>query len=258
MRHPNVLAIHGAGTHHGRVGLWCDLIEEITLGEKLRREGPLELEPALDFVIDLAGALASVHAAGLVHCDVKSSNVMLGPDNRIILMDFGSGKDAQEGTGKREMSFDTPMFMAPELFRGQEPHPPSDIYSLGVLLFYMLSNRFPIEAKTFPEIIAHHVEGQRLALNEAKPGLAKPLRELVEARLSADPEGRPSPARLVSRLKWIKELPVRRIKQRLQVGLVTVLCLGVLLASWGWFTAKRETTCPPGANRNAGYFRLSE
>ena len=241
VRHPNVLAIHGAGTHNGRVGLWCDLIQGDTLGEKLRRDGPFEFEPALVLALGLAEALASVHRAGIVHCDIKSSNVMLDADGRVVLMDFGAGNDARQNGRKKEMSFGTPLYMAPELFKGQSAQTPCDIYSFGVLLFQTLTNRFPIEAKTLPEIIYQHETGRYLALNKLRPGLPKPLVDLVHSCLASDPDARPKAEELVKRLQWIVEIPDRKLKQRLRLGLIAVLCLGILVSSWGYFKAKRET-----------------
>ena len=134
IRHPNVLAVHGAGSHNNRVGLWCDLIEGVTLSEKLRQEGPLTADQALSFATGLSDALARVHEAGMVHCDVKSSNVMIGADGRIVLMDFGAGNDlCDEKT--QETSFGTPLYMAPELFQDQSPQTACDIYSLGGAAF---------------------------------------------------------------------------------------------------------------------------
>ena len=90
VRHPNVLVIHGADEHEGRVGLWTDLVRGKTLEQILTEQGPQGADEAARYGIEVCKALAAVHGAGLVHRDVKTSNVMREQGGRIILMDFGS------------------------------------------------------------------------------------------------------------------------------------------------------------------------
>ena len=91
VRHPNVIVVHGADVHDSRVGLWTDLVTGNTLEQWLAQEGPLSAEETALIGLDLCRALAAVHAAGLVHGDVKTTNVMRERGGRIVLMDFGAG-----------------------------------------------------------------------------------------------------------------------------------------------------------------------
>ncbi len=187
-RHPNVLAIHGVEVRDGMVGLWTELVRGQTLEERLAAQGPLPIEEVVRSGIDLARALAAVHDAGLIHGDVKTSNAMVEEDGRTLLMDFGAGT-------RRHMSatlvHGTPLFMAPELLRGDPPSVAGDLYSLGVVLYRLLTGRYPIDAGDWNELLDRQSRGERLPLEELRPGLPAPLVRGIERALAPDPANRP-------------------------------------------------------------------
>src|SRR5439155_25572190 len=116
--HPNVVIVHGAERHDGRVGLWMELVRGRTLDQLRGEHGLFGEREATLIGLDLCRALAAVHAAGIVHRDIKTANVMREEGGRIVLMDFGMGLDiAQEGRVSGSLT-GTPLYMAPELFRG--------------------------------------------------------------------------------------------------------------------------------------------
>jgi serine/threonine protein kinase/Tol biopolymer transport system component len=138
VRHPNIVAVHGAARIDGRVGLWMEFVRGRTLAEVVERDGPLSPARAAAVAVALCEALAVVHAAGLVHRDVKARNVMLADDGRVVLMDFGAGGDV------RHAGFDragTPLYLAPEVAAGAPATPQSDVYAVGVLLQYLVTGR---------------------------------------------------------------------------------------------------------------------
>jgi eukaryotic-like serine/threonine-protein kinase len=189
VRHPNVLVVHGAAEHNGRRGLWTDLIRGKTLEQAVAEQGPFGASEAASIGISMCGAVAAVHNAGLVHRDIKASNVMRETGGRIVLMDFGSAADplhASEDGGERELS-GTPFYMAPELFRHQAPSPASDIYSLGVLLYRIVSGGYPVEAGSCSELIDKHRKGQVRPLRDARPELPSPFVQAIERALEPDP-----------------------------------------------------------------------
>src|SRR5262245_36476634 len=144
VRHPNVVSVHGADMHDGRIGFWMDLIEGETLAD-LVANGRLSAGEASHIGGEVCLALAAVHHANLVHRDVKAQNVMRASDGgRIILMDFGAG----EFIGTRSNSGrvrGTPLYLAPEIFKGADATVASDIYSLGVLLYHLVTGEYPVE-----------------------------------------------------------------------------------------------------------------
>ena len=191
VRHPNVVVVHGADIHGGRVGLWTDLVAGHDLEQWLAQEGPLSADGAALIGLDLCRALAAVHASGLVHGDVKTTNVMRERGGRIVLMDFGAGVERVESGGATTGSaLGTPVVMAPELLRGEAPSPASDIYSLGVLLYRLLSGRYPVEAKTLPEL-QERVQREGFApLRDARPDLPAEFVAIIERAISPSPADR--------------------------------------------------------------------
>src|SRR4029453_5053105 len=103
-------------------------------------------------------AVEAVHRAGLLHRDIKAGNVMLADDGRVVLMDFGAGRDFPD-CGHEVAG--TPLFLAPELLKGQAAMPQSDVYSIGVVLYYLLTGSYPVDGATTEDVIAAHAAGVR-------------------------------------------------------------------------------------------------
>ncbi len=195
VRHPNVLTVHGADEHDGRVGMWTDLVVGRDLEAILQRHGPFSAREASAVGLELCAALAAVHARGLVHGDVKTRNVMRdeGDDSpgRIVLMDFGSAHDAALAmTAGRDASIGTPLAMAPEVLRGEPATPAADLYSLGVLLFRLATGRYPIEAATLDELRQKHAQRARASLRSLRPELPRGFVRAVEQALAPAPRER--------------------------------------------------------------------
>jgi serine/threonine protein kinase/Tol biopolymer transport system component len=134
LHHPNIVSVYGAARHEGRVGIWMEYIRGRTLADVIRQDGPLPAARVAEIGVALCAALEAVHRANLVHRDVKAQNVMLTPEGRVVLMDFGAGRD------RLHAALDlagTPAYLAPEVARGEPATPRSDIYSLGVLLRFL-------------------------------------------------------------------------------------------------------------------------
>jgi serine/threonine protein kinase/tetratricopeptide (TPR) repeat protein len=205
LHHPNVINVYGADTHEGRVGFWMEFLEGQTLKQWIDAHGPMSSREATLIGIDLCRALAAVHAAGLVHRDVKAQNVMRGPKGRTVLMDFGTGIE----TGEISRLAGTPLYMAPELLAGGPATPKSDLYSAGALLFYLVSGEFPVTGPSFAHIKAAHAAGSRKTVRDVRPDLPAAFVKVVDRALSSDPAARPTTAgALEAELAASLELPV--------------------------------------------------
>jgi tetratricopeptide (TPR) repeat protein/TolB-like protein len=187
VRHPNVVTIHGAEVRDGRVGLWMELIHGQTLETWLRTHGTMGAGEAGALGIDVCRALAAVHAAGLVHGDIKAQNVMREDGGRLVLMDFGAGR--VQGSGAANVA-GTPMYLAPEVLAGGPPTPRSDIYSVGVLLFHLLTDAYPCTAADLDGLRAAHASGERVWLRDLRPDLPDSLVDAIERALDPDPARR--------------------------------------------------------------------
>jgi serine/threonine protein kinase/Flp pilus assembly protein TadD len=189
VRHPNVMAVYGAERVEDKVGIWGELIRGRTLAAIVAEDGPMGAQEAALIGVTLCQALAAVHAAGLLHRDVKAHNVIREQGGRIVLVDLGAGRAQQTDSPEHDLR-GTPLYMAPELFSGASASPSSDRYSLGVLLFYLVSGTYPIPGRTAVEVAEAVARGQRRSLRDVRPDLPEAFVRVVERALSAEPEKR--------------------------------------------------------------------
>ena len=191
VRHPNVITIHGVDQHEGRVGLWTDLVPGRTL-EALLMERVFTAEEAALVGRDLCAALAAIHATGLVHGDVKTTNVMRrNSDGQIVLMDFGSMRQVTKEQAQSAHLYGTPVTMAPELILDAKPASvASDIYSLGVLLYRLVTQRYPIEANDVPTLATKLRQRDSVHLLDRNPHLPRAFVHVVERALHPRPRKR--------------------------------------------------------------------
>ncbi len=191
VQHPNVITVHGADAHDGLVGIWTELLNGTTLEECLDCSGPFGANEAALIGIELCSALAAIHAAGLVHGDVKTSNVMRQRGGRIVLMDFGTVRQQTPDVFSDTGGCGTPLAMAPELLlESGRPTRASDIYSLGALLYRLVTHEYPIKARTVKELVARHERGEVTPLRDRRPDLAPAFLEVVDQALSPKPTKR--------------------------------------------------------------------
>ena len=189
VRHTNVVTVHGADRHNGRVGFWMDFVDGETLAARVAR-GRLSAGEATSVGQEVCRALAAVHRSNIIHRDVKAQNVMRAHDGgRIILMDFGAGQFVDDQSlGQRAQG--TPLYLAPEVLRGGDATVRSDIYAAGVLLFYLVTGRFPVEGGTPRELLDAHAGGLRRHLRDERPDLSESFIANVERAIDPDPARR--------------------------------------------------------------------
>ncbi|MFC1572256.1 protein kinase [Candidatus Eisenbacteria bacterium] len=190
VRHPNVAAVYGAEEHEGRAGLWMEYIEGQTLEALLRSQGRFGERETVGIGLDLSRALAVVHGVGIVHRDLKTQNVMREEGGRIVLMDFGVGLDLQKERETARGLVGTLPYMAPELLLGEPATVRSDIYSLGILLYRILTGDFPIESDSVKELRASLKAGRSGRLRDARPDLSGEFTYVIDRCLSLQPKDR--------------------------------------------------------------------
>ena len=188
VRHANVLIVHGADLRDGAVGIWTELIAGATLEDYLAQNGPMGASEARAIGLDLCRALAAVHAHGLVHRDLKASNVMREHGGRIVLMDFGSVGIST--TTSSDNIYGTPLTMAPEQLLGGPVGPTADIFGLGTLLYRLTSGQYPLEARSVPELVEKHRAGAAIPLRDRRPDLPTDFVQVVDRATQSDPDAR--------------------------------------------------------------------
>jgi tetratricopeptide (TPR) repeat protein len=186
VRHPNIVPVYGIDRHDGRVGFWTDFVRGKTLSVLVGEQGTFGAREAALIGLDVARALSAVHRARLLHRDIKAENVMREEGGRILLMDFGLS-----ALEHRQASVaGTPNYMAPELFEGGHGTVATDIYALGVLLYFLVSGDYParLSGLTPQEAIAE-IPGRR-PLMDLRPDLPESLLRTVSTALEVDPAKR--------------------------------------------------------------------
>src|SRR5438552_5130764 len=206
IRHPNVARVFHYGEQDGECFYVMELVEGETLEARIRRNGPMPLALALEVIEQTARALAGAEKCGVVHRDIKPSNIMLesDPSGSLIVkvIDYGIAKildpEAERGAEQTQTGFiGTPAFASPEQFAPFEQakiDTRSDIYSLGVTFWYLLSGRVPFVGRTLEEVRARQTE--QLPVEQLR-GLHVPARicALLKSMLATDPKDRPQSAR---------------------------------------------------------------
>ncbi len=187
VRHGNVVLVYGADRDAGQAGLWMEYLKGQTLAEIVRATGPMSAREAIGVALDLSHALSALHGVGLLHRDIKASNVMREVGGRIVLMDFSGAHAATPPEGARPSFSGTPLFMAPELFQGGTATPASDVYSLGALLFFLLSGAMPVTGTSIDDLKNAHAAGTRKRLRDLRPDLPDAIVQVVERMTVADP-----------------------------------------------------------------------
>jgi eukaryotic-like serine/threonine-protein kinase len=187
--HPNVMTVHGARRIGAFVGIWSEFLSGNTLAQLVERDGPMRAEEATIVGIDMCRAIAAVHQSGLVHRDVKAENVLRQAGGRLVLVDFGTGRTLEAADDTEEIS-GTPLYMAPEILEGGPPTVRSDLYSLGVLLFFLVTGRFPVHESSTEALRLAHRNGCRLMLRDARADLPAAFVRIVERALDPDPHER--------------------------------------------------------------------
>lgn len=188
--HHNVVRVFGAERVGGDVGIAMELVQGQTLHRVVRSQGPFNANETMLIGGDICRAAAAVHGARLLHGDIKANNVMRAQGGRIVLMDFGAGHDLKSAPGSSNRR-GTPLYLAPEVIAGEPATVTSDIYSIGVLLFFLAAGTYPVDGQTRTEVAQHHQgrEPRRL-LRDVRADLPESFINIVERATARRPEER--------------------------------------------------------------------
>lgn len=188
VRHPNVVTIHGAERIDGRVGLWMEFVKGRTLEEAVKRGRTFTAAEVTRLGIELCRAVSAVHAAGLLHRDIKAQNIMLEEGGRLVLMDFGTGREVTDATDQHIAG--TPLYLAPEVLLGSDATPQSDVYSVGVVLFRLLTNAYPVSGRTLADLRQAHTDPGEADARVDRAEIPQRLRRVLARALDANPARR--------------------------------------------------------------------
>jgi serine/threonine-protein kinase len=187
--HPHVVTVHNLGTDRGYDYIEMEYVQgAVSLKDGLIRKGPFDPLRTAKLVWQVAIALHAAHRAGIVHRDVKPANVLLTPRGQAKLADFGLAQRLVELASERLAG--TPTFMAPELFKGSPASPQSDIYAVGVMLYYLLSARLPFASGSIRTLIQLHQTEPVPDIRTIVPTMPEPLLAILARSLAKSPGDR--------------------------------------------------------------------
>jgi hypothetical protein len=209
LSHPNVITIHDvveADDVEGNFYIVMEYVEGEGLDARLRSVGPLEVAQVAPLVSQIAAALDHLHARGIVHRDVKPANVLVTPDGRVKITDFGVARSDDPAETSEEDIYGTPQYMAPEQIQGRPLDARTDVFALGVLLQEALTGQKPFPGTTVAEVTHRIVyEPPVAAMRDGIP-LPSPLAAVLARALAKDPADRfPTAGALAEALRAIAE-----------------------------------------------------
>jgi serine/threonine-protein kinase len=188
--HPNIARLNTAQLVGNQLIMVMEYVEGESV-ESLLRQGPLPLRGALSCIVQVLDALAYAHARGVVHRDIKPANIMLTPQGLAKLMDFGIAKmEADRRLTQTGHAVGSLFYMSPEQIKGVAPDARSDIYSLGITMYEMVTGRRPFEGTSDFSIMAAHLEQKPVAPIEVIPGVPSELSDIILMAIAKDPVNR--------------------------------------------------------------------
>jgi eukaryotic-like serine/threonine-protein kinase len=191
LSHPNIVTILDRGEDEGRQFIVFELVEGRTLAEVLQAEGRLPVRRALEIAIQVALGLGFAHEQGLVHRDVKPQNVILNGDGRAKVTDFGIARSLDvQGVTQSGAVLGTSNYIAPEQASGRPVDRTTDVYSLGVVLFELLTGEVPFPGESFVAVAMQHVSEPPPSVLEVRPDVPLRVARAVDRALEKDPAQR--------------------------------------------------------------------
>ncbi len=192
LSHPNIVTVHDFGFDQNQLFLVMEFIPGLNLKQMLKKKGAFSETEALPIMRQVCAGLGYAHRAGIIHCDIKPHNVIVTPDNRVKVMDFGIAR-AIAGINPNEQSdvvWGSPLYFSPEQATGRAPLPASDVYSSGVVFYEMLTGRPPFIAKTAESLARLHRDATPADPSQFNSGITPKMAEILLKVLSKEPSNR--------------------------------------------------------------------
>lgn len=191
LAHPNIVTVYDFGEDGSRSYIVMEYVEGRDLKSVIRSEAPLPMSRAIDLMAQACAALGYAHRAGLVHCDVKPQNMLVTPDGRLKVTDFGIARAISASVAQNvETVWGTPHYFSPEQAAGEPPTPASDVYSLGVVMYEMLANRLPFDADDHTDLALQHLRDEPPPLTSLNPAVPIQVEQLINRTMAKEPAAR--------------------------------------------------------------------
>lgn len=204
LSHPNIVTVHDFGMDNDKQYIVMEYVEGSDLKQLIRQGAPFTPQRVLDISIQMCAAIGAAHRANLVHCDVKPQNVLITPEGRVKVTDFGIARalSGVSTSGVTTGIWGTPHYFSPEQAAGNPPTPASDVYSIGVIMYEMLTGRLPFEGETQQQLALAHLRDQPPPIGKLNPAVPPQLEQIANRALAKEPSQRYRNADQLGRLLY--------------------------------------------------------
>jgi serine/threonine protein kinase len=192
LSHPNIVTVHDFGYAENQLFIVMEYVPGTDLKTMLKQRGRINVAEAIDLMVQACAGLGYAHRAGLVHCDVKPQNMIVTPDHRLKILDFGIARALAtiSPNEKSDIVWGSPQYFSPEQAAGDPPMPASDVYSLGVVFYEMLTGRLPFIATSAEGLARLHREALPPSPRKFNSAIPIPLEQVLLKVISKEPSAR--------------------------------------------------------------------
>lgn len=190
LSHPNIVNVYDVGEDEGLHYIVMELVEGITLKKFVERKGKLDLKEAVGIAIQIAQGMEAAHAKHIIHRDIKPQNIIISKEGKVKVTDFGIAKAATSNTISAGQAVGSVHYISPEQARGGYSDEKSDIYSLGVTLYEMISGKMPFAADNTVSVALLHINEEAVPLRELDPEVPISIEKIVQKCMQKKPERR--------------------------------------------------------------------
>jgi serine/threonine-protein kinase len=206
LQHPNIVAVYDRGEFDGTYYIAMEYLPGPSLKQLIRREAPLEPVRAIDIAVQILKAARFAHRRGVIHRDLKPHNVIVGDGDHAKVTDFGIARAGASDMTETGSIMGTAQYLSPEQAQGHTVHETSDLYSVGIVLYEMLTGRVPFDAEAAVSIALKHVSEAPLPPTAINPSIPPDLEQVVLWSLNKNPDDRPADAdQFISVLEQVRE-----------------------------------------------------
>lgn len=192
LSHPNIVTVHDFGLDAGRLFIVMEYVPGTDLKSILQRRGRLSIDDTISLMVQACAGVGYAHRAGLVHCDIKPHNMLITPDKRLKVADFGIARALAsiQPEERADVVWGSPQYFSPEQAAGEPPSPASDVYSLGVVMYEMLTGQLPFAGSSAAELVRLHREAPVPQPRLFNPLIPPALEQIMLKVLAKEPSSR--------------------------------------------------------------------
>jgi serine/threonine-protein kinase len=192
LSHSNIVTVHDFGLDQNRLFIVMEHVPGSTIKELIEKRGRFTIERGIPLIVQACAGVGYAHRAGLVHCDVKPQNILVSPDQRVKVTDFGIARALASihPDERTDTVWGSPQYFSPEQAAGHPPSPASDVYGLGVILYEMLTGQLPFTAQTSIELARLHRTADPKPPRILNPAISPDLERIILKVLSKEPSAR--------------------------------------------------------------------